>query len=73
VSDVGHRFRQKYDFGVATLDILYAYPEDSGTYECRAVNSLGSDVARTQLRCSGVCVCVCVWGGWLCKSGICNM
>lgn len=60
---VGHRFRQKYDFGLATLDILYAYPEDSGMYECRANNSLGSDVTRTQLRCSGVCVgvVVCEW------------
>jgi hypothetical protein len=28
----GHRFRPVYDFGYAALDILYAYPEDSGTY-----------------------------------------
>lgn len=60
IFSVGHRFRQKYDFGLATLDILYAYPEDSGMYECRATNSRGSDVTRTQLRCSGRCVWGCI-------------
>ncbi|KAG9511335.1 Titin [Fragariocoptes setiger] len=30
----GHRFRPLCDFGYVALDILYAYPEDSGHYEC---------------------------------------
>lgn len=49
----GHRFQQKFDFGLASLAILYAYPEDSGTYECRAINRLGTNKVQTQLRCSG--------------------
>jgi hypothetical protein len=37
----GHRFRTTYDFGFVALDILYAYPEDCGTYTCRATNLMG--------------------------------
>ena len=37
----GHRFRTTYDFGFVALDILYAYPEDCGTYTCRATNVIG--------------------------------
>lgn len=37
----GHRFRTMYDFGYVALDILYAYPEDNGTYTCKATNTLG--------------------------------
>ncbi|XP_075588793.1 LOW QUALITY PROTEIN: titin-like [Dermatophagoides farinae] len=39
----GHRFRTLNDFGYVSLQILYAYPEDSGRYECRATNDLGED------------------------------
>ncbi|OTF80589.1 hypothetical protein BLA29_008822, partial [Euroglyphus maynei] len=37
---IGHRFRTLYDFGYVSLQILYAYAEDSGQYECRAINDL---------------------------------
>ncbi|KAI5701651.1 hypothetical protein M8J75_011738 [Diaphorina citri] len=40
----GHRFKTTYDFGFVALDILYAYAEDSGTYMCRAKNSVGEAV-----------------------------
>merc|ERR1719204_733881 len=40
----GHRFRTTYDFGFVALDILYAYPEDSGTYMCKATNKMGEAV-----------------------------
>jgi hypothetical protein len=38
---VGHRFKTTEDFGYVALDILYAYPEDSGTYWCGAKNLHG--------------------------------
>ncbi|KAF0303161.1 Titin [Amphibalanus amphitrite] len=47
----GHRFRTFHDFGIVILDILYCYAEDSGEYECRAVNKVGSDVTKATLRC----------------------
>ena len=37
----GSRYKTTYDFGFVALDILHAYPEDSGTYMCRARNALG--------------------------------
>ncbi|VDK48698.1 unnamed protein product [Gongylonema pulchrum] len=37
----GHRFRKTHDFGYVSLDILYAFPEDSGEWTCVATNSLG--------------------------------
>lgn len=42
--DLGHRFKTTYDFGFVALDILYAYPEDSGTYMCKAKNLVGEAV-----------------------------
>ena len=36
-----HRFRPMFDFGYVALDLLYAYPEDSGVYELVARNELG--------------------------------
>lgn len=44
----GTRFREGFDFGFVSLDIMYTYPEDAGTYTCRAVNALGqSECAAT--------------------------
>uniref|UniRef100_A0A1B6D7W5 Ig-like domain-containing protein n=2 Tax=Clastoptera arizonana TaxID=38151 RepID=A0A1B6D7W5_9HEMI len=40
----GHRFKTTYDFGFVALDVLYAYPEDSGTYMCKARNAVGEAV-----------------------------
>lgn len=40
----GHRFRTTHDFGYVALDILYTYPEDSGTYMCKATNLAGEAV-----------------------------
>ena len=45
----GHRFRTTYDFGFVALDILYAYPEDSGTYTCHATNAMGETTATSNL------------------------
>ena len=49
----GHRFRTTYDFGFVALDILYAYPEDSGTYTCRAINALGETSSTSNLVVQG--------------------
>ena len=40
----GHKFKTTYDFGYVALDILYAYPEESGTYMCKARNAVGEAV-----------------------------
>lgn len=37
----GHRFKTYFDFGFLALDILYTYPEDTGTYSVRLFNELG--------------------------------
>lgn len=49
----GHRFRTTYDFGFVALDILYAYPEDSGTYTCFAKNNLGETSTTSNLLVQG--------------------
>ncbi|CAG2104737.1 unnamed protein product, partial [Medioppia subpectinata] len=46
----GHRFKSLHDFGFVALDVLYAYPEDSGTYMCRAVNEAGEAVTTGSIR-----------------------
>lgn len=45
----GHKMKTSYDFGRAILDILYAYPEDTGVYNVVATNEIGQDVAECQL------------------------
>uniref|UniRef100_A0A183TXY2 Immunoglobulin I-set domain protein n=1 Tax=Toxocara canis TaxID=6265 RepID=A0A183TXY2_TOXCA len=40
------RFKPSCQFGFVTLDILYAYPEDNGVYECVVTNDKGE--ARTK-------------------------
>ncbi|XP_011704408.1 PREDICTED: titin [Wasmannia auropunctata] len=47
----GHRYRTFHDFGIVILDILYCYEENSGIYECRAVNKYGEDSTRATLKC----------------------
>ncbi|WKY10685.1 hypothetical protein Q1695_002781 [Nippostrongylus brasiliensis] len=44
-----HRFRPMFDFGYVALDILYAYPEDSGTYTLVARNELGEAQCNLEL------------------------
>lgn len=46
----GHRFRTTHDFGYVALDILYAYPEDNGTYMCKATNLVGEAVNTCTIR-----------------------
>jgi hypothetical protein len=48
----GHRYRTFHDFGIVILDILYCYEENSGVYECRAKNLVGSDMTKASLKCS---------------------
>lgn len=38
---VGSRFVETNNFGFVSLDIMYAHPEDLGTYTCRAKNAIG--------------------------------
>ncbi|CAN8024063.1 unnamed protein product, partial [Ixodes persulcatus] len=49
----GHRFKTTHDFGFVALDVLYVYPEDSGTYVARAVNDVGEDKTQATLKCIG--------------------
>ncbi|CAD6198030.1 unnamed protein product [Caenorhabditis auriculariae] len=44
-----HRFRPMFDFGYVALDILYAYPEDSGTYTLVARNEIGEAQSSVEL------------------------
>lgn len=41
------------DFGIVTLDIAGAYPEDTGTFTVRATNSLGTDSSSATIRVAG--------------------
>lgn len=50
---IGTRFVQTFNFGYVALDIMYAYPEDSGTYTCKANNALGEAVTSATLKCYG--------------------
>ena len=47
---VGHRFRTFYDFGYIALDVLYVYPEDTGTFKVVARNRLGQAETGKELQ-----------------------
>ena len=47
------RFRTTHDFGYVALDILYSYPEDSGTYMCKATNEVGEAVNTCTIKVGG--------------------
>ncbi|OUC40200.1 immunoglobulin I-set domain protein [Trichinella nativa] len=49
----GHRFRLVNDFGYVCLDVLYAYPEDSGIYTVVAQNELGEAASEAELHVIG--------------------
>lgn len=49
----GSKYKSTYDFGYVALDIVGAYPEDSGIYTCKATNSKGSATTSGSLRCVG--------------------
>jgi len=40
-----------HDFGYVALNMKFVYPEDSGTYTCRAINELGQAVTSSQMIC----------------------
>lgn len=40
-----------HDFGYVALNMKYVYPEDCGTYTCRAVNDLGEAITSASLDC----------------------
>ena len=46
----GNRWRTSYDFGFAALDILGAYPEDSGKYTLKAFNVLGASESSIDVK-----------------------
>ena len=46
----GSRIKEGLDFGFVSLDIMHCYPEDAGTYTCRATNCLGQAVNSAELR-----------------------
>ena len=50
---LGHRFKTTYDFGFVALDLLYSYPEDSGTYMCKATNLVGEAVTTCNVGVEG--------------------
>ena len=41
------------DFGYVALDILWTYPEDSGTYMCKATNKHGTATTEAHIKCYG--------------------
>lgn len=49
----GHRFKVTYDFGYVALDILFAHPEDSGIYTCKAANEKGEAVTQCSFSVEG--------------------
>lgn len=54
----GHKFKTTYDFGYIALDILYAYPEDSGTYMCKAKNAVGEAITTCVISVDCECLII---------------
>lgn len=55
-----------HDFGYVALNMKYVYPEDSGTYTCRAINELGQAVTSSQMICQckfNIMIKICSWSG----------
>ncbi|KAK0408252.1 hypothetical protein QR680_003855 [Steinernema hermaphroditum] len=50
---IGNRIRSTLDFGFASLDLLYALPDDTGEYTCVATNRHGQQAISAKLACSG--------------------
>uniref|UniRef100_A0A1I8A3Q6 Titin n=1 Tax=Steinernema glaseri TaxID=37863 RepID=A0A1I8A3Q6_9BILA len=50
---IGNRIRSTLDFGFASLDLLYALPDDTGEYTCVATNRHGQTSIAAKLACSG--------------------
>jgi hypothetical protein len=46
-----NRVTTMHDFGYVALNMKFVYPEDSGTYTCRAINELGQAVTSSQMIC----------------------
>lgn len=55
-----HRFVLSHDFGFIALNILYMYPEDSGTYTLIVKNPAGEarSVADVDCKAKGSMVCI---------------
>lgn len=49
----GARIRTTFDFGLVTLSVNGARPDDSGIYTCRAVNLLGEAVSTCSIKVEG--------------------
>lgn len=47
-----HRFVLSHDFGFVALNILYMYPEDSGTYELIIRNKAGEAKSVIDIDCA---------------------
>ena len=45
-----NRMSTLHDFGFVALDFKYTRPDDSGTYTCRAINSLGTSDVSANLK-----------------------
>lgn len=48
----GSKFQMNHDFGYATLDVLYAFPEDAGVYTCQVSNKQGQILTSSVLQCT---------------------
>ncbi|GIY11090.1 titin, partial [Caerostris extrusa] len=45
-----HRYKTTFDFGYVALDILYVFPEDCGTYMCKATNRAGEAITTCSIK-----------------------